>query len=364
MRLINLLPWLPGHSGFDSYVQRVLPGIDGLRLQLDNNGKYQLLPSDGWLPQAPSWSPSFRTRLLQRYSLAQHGANLHDIFNTYKLSPNNIETIYSPFFDALLGFSNIPQLITCHDLTPLICSNSFKAWLRYRFWQPRHCRVATKLIAISRYVADQLVDFGVEPHRIEVIPNGIQIDRTPVLSPLTQDIVAIARHDLNKNLPALLRGIHQLQKLWPQWSGTLRIIGRNSRQTNLLRKLQNRLTRPNQIVMINHLPYDELLLLLRSSIALVSASTEEGFDYPVLEAKAEGIPTLISDIPVHTEFHSDSSLFFPPDDDGTIFARHVISLCNDTALWGQLSSSGLKLAHSLSLSRQVTEINSLINSLA
>ena len=58
-------------------------------------------------------------------------------------------------------------------------SNSRKAWLRYRLWQPRHCRVATRLIAISRYVADQLVEFGVKPDRIEVISNGIHI---PLLS--------------------------------------------------------------------------------------------------------------------------------------------------------------------------------------
>ena len=32
-RLINLLSWLPGHSGFGSYVQRVVPQLDGLRLQ-------------------------------------------------------------------------------------------------------------------------------------------------------------------------------------------------------------------------------------------------------------------------------------------------------------------------------------------
>ena len=77
----------------------------------------------------------------------------------------------------------VPQLITCHDLTPLVASNSSKAWLRYRFWQPLHCRVAAWLIAISRYVADQLVEFGVESDRIEVIPNGIQIQRPPVLAP-------------------------------------------------------------------------------------------------------------------------------------------------------------------------------------
>ena len=72
--------------------------------------------------------------------------------------------------------------------------NSSKAWLRYRFWQPRHCRTATKLIAISRYVADQLVDFGIEADRIEVIPNGIKIQRPPVLNPISEDLLVLARH--------------------------------------------------------------------------------------------------------------------------------------------------------------------------
>ena len=104
--------------------------------------------------------------------------------------------------------------------------------------------------------------------------------------------------------------------------------------------------------------------MVRASMALLSASREEGFDYPVLEAKAEGIPTLISDIPVHQEFHSESSLFFPLDDDGTALARRVIDLCREPALWWQLSLSGLKLARSLSVDRQVDSIRAQIRALA
>ena len=95
---------------------------------------------------------------------------------------------------------------------------------------------------------------------------------------------------------------------------------------------------------------------LRSSLALLSASTEEGFDYPVLEAKAEGTPTLISDIPVHREFHQDSSLFFPVDDDGGALADHVIACLQDRGLWTQLSQAGCALAHRLSLAAQVASI--------
>ena len=302
-------------------------------------------------------------RFLQRYSLVQHGLDLSALLQRDGIKLNQIESIYSPFFDALLCWPHLPQLITCHDLTPLVASNSRKAWLRYRLWQPRHCRVATRVIAISRYVADQLVEFGVEPDRIEVIPNGIHIPRPPVLTPFSEDLLALARHDVNKNLPALLRGAAQLQRLCPQWRGVLRIVGRSGRQTGLVQRLHRQLPRPEQVVLIERLPQDQLLACLRSSMALLSASTEEGFDYPVLEAKAEGIPTLISGIPVHREFHAESSLFFPVDDDGTALAHHLIDLRRDHCLWGDLSKRGLELARLLSVERQVEAISAQIMSL-
>ena len=108
--------------------------------------------------------------------------------------------------------------------------------------------------------------------------------------------------------------------------------------------MHRQLPRPEQVQLIDALPQAKLLEYLRSSLALLSASTEEGFDYPVLEAKAEGTPTLISDIPVHREFHQDSSLFFPVDDDGGALADHVIACLQDRGLWMQLSQGGYALA--------------------
>ena len=168
-RLINLLSWSPGHSGFGSYVQRVVPQLDGLRLQLGADGQGQLVPANRWTPNSPPWAPGQPMRFLQRYSLVQHGLDLPALLQRHRFAADQLEGIYSPFFDALLVWPEVPQLITCHDLTPLVASNSLKAWLRYRFWQPRHCRTATRLIAISRYVADQLVDFGVEADQIEAV---------------------------------------------------------------------------------------------------------------------------------------------------------------------------------------------------
>jgi glycosyltransferase involved in cell wall biosynthesis len=347
--LINLLSWQPGHSGFGSYVQRVGPGIPGTRLQLDDQGRACLIPFDQWMTQAPPLAPGRLMRLLQRNAVIQHGQGLKRLLHRAGLRP---EVIYSPFFDALLAFPQIPQLITCHDLTPLSYPNSRKAWLKYRFWQPRHLACATRVVAISRHVAEQLIAFGVASDRVVVVPNGIAVVRPPVPAPASEDLLVIARHDANKNLLGLLKALATAQKRLPQWHGVLRIVGRGVVDSAELQAFRRALPRPDGLELIEELNPAQLLAMLRGSLALVSASLEEGFDYPVLEAKAEGIPTLLSQISVHDEFHAGTSLFFPAEGGEEAFAVGLSELLTDSRLWWDLSARGRQLALSLSVTLQ------------
>ena len=358
--LINLLPWQPGYSGFGSYVTRVIPGIKGMRLQLNCDGNACLVPHRQWRPEAPPFAPGRWMRWLQRNAIVQHGFRLKRLLGDSGLHP---EVIYSPFFDALLDLPQIPQLITCHDLTPLTYPNSRKAWLKYRFWQPRHLACATLVVAISRHVADQLMAFGMSSDRLVVVPNGIAEVAFPVLNPQSFDLLVIARHDPNKNLRGLLRAIAGAQRRLPRWRGVVRIVGRGVAASAELQGLRRALPRPEGLVFIDRLSAHELRTTIRGSLALVSASLEEGFDYPVLEAKSEGIPTLLSDIPVHREFHDTSSLFFPVDDDGGVLAEHLSQLIADRLLWQQLSLSGQDRARSLSVVSQQQQILGLMNQL-
>ena len=357
-QLVNLLSWRRGYSGFSSYVQRVMPGIPGTRLQLDSEGRICFIPFSQWTLAPPPLAPGRFRRMLQRNGMLQHGFRLKHFFHCSGCRP---DVIYSPFFDALLGFSKIPQIITCHDLTPLYYPNSRKAWLKYRFWQPRHLACAAKVVAISRHVADQLIAFGVSADRIVVIPNGIEVIRPPVFAPASEDLLVIARHDTNKNLVGLLKALAVAQQLLPNWHGVMRIVGRGVADSAELQNLQRSLPRPQGLQLIKRLESAQLLATLRSSLALVSASLEEGFDYPVLEAKAEGIPTLLSKIPVHSEFHSESSLFFPAKDGERIFVAELSRLLNDAELWRNLSELGRDLAFSLSVSRQQYVLNAQID---
>ena len=338
-----------------------MPGIPGIRLQLNAQGQACLIPFEQWASQAPPLAPSRLMRLLQRNAMVQHGQRLKRLLRRADLQP---ELIYSPFFDALLGFPQIPQLITCHDLTPLSHPNSRKAWLKYRLWQPRHLACATQVVAISQHVADQLVAFGVAADRLVVVPNGIAVVRPPVPAPASEDLLVIARHDANKNLMGLLKALARAQQRLPQWRGVLRIVGRGVVDSEELQAWRGGLPRPEGLELIQQLNPGQLLSTLRSSLALVSASLEEGFDYPVLEAKAEGIPTLLSQIPVHAEFHAGSSLFFPAEDGEEAFAAALARLLADSRLWWDLSASGRELALCLSVTHQQRALNAQISQLS
>lgn len=59
---------------------------------------------------------------------------------------------------------------------------------------------------------------------------------------------------------------------------------------------------------------DDALLpqLYANAAGLIAASVEEGFDLPVLEGMAAGVPLLLSDIPVHREVARDFASHFDP----------------------------------------------------
>ncbi|MEO7148056.1 MAG: glycosyltransferase, partial [Terrimesophilobacter sp.] len=75
--------------------------------------------------------------------------------------------------------------------------------------------------------------------------------------------------------------------------------------------------------------------LVGEATALVSASFEEGFGIPIIEALAIGTPVACSDIPVFREVGGDAAVYFDPRDPGDI-AQAILSLEKDR-LWEELS---------------------------
>ncbi|MGT2427026.1 glycosyltransferase [Amnibacterium kyonggiense] len=82
--------------------------------------------------------------------------------------------------------------------------------------------------------------------------------------------------------------------------------------------------------------------LLDRATALVSASRDEGFGLPVVEAMQRGVPVVLTDVPIFREVGGDAALFAPAGD-AAAFAAAVRGL-EDPGEWAARSAAALEQA--------------------
>jgi glycosyltransferase involved in cell wall biosynthesis len=68
------------------------------------------------------------------------------------------------------------------------------------------------------------------------------------------------------------------------------------------------------IKILGMIEYDEVLQLMRNSVAVINPSRFEGWSSTVEEARSMGKRLILSDIPVHREQNPRTAVFFPPED--------------------------------------------------
>jgi glycosyltransferase involved in cell wall biosynthesis len=101
--------------------------------------------------------------------------------------------------------------------------------------------------------------------------------------------------------------------------------------------------------------------LLRAT-ALVSASRDEGFGIPLVEAMTAGTPLVVSDIPIFREVGGDAALYAPVDDPSA-FAAAVRSL-EDPEEWAARSAAVTARARQFSWDASAARLLPLLLELA
>ena len=101
--------------------------------------------------------------------------------------------------------------------------------------------------------------------------------------------------------------------------------------------------------------------LLRSR-ALISASYDEGFGIPVVEAMGQGVPVILSDLAIFKEVAGDAGLFFDANDEHSL-AAHIQKL-GDKAFWGSQSEKCLAQSQKFDWQRSADELLALVRSLS
>ena len=152
----------------------------------------------------------------------------------------------------------------------------------------------------------------------------------------TKNLIYIGSFMPYKNVETLIKG----SALEPEF--TLHLLSRISEERkSSLHRLASQ--SGANVVFHNGVTDNEYKELLLSAFALVSASKDEGFGIPLVEAMQIGTPVVVSELEIFREVADAAGTYFDPDSSGS-FAKAIISL-EDLSNWKQKSALSVNQAN-------------------
>ena len=178
---------------------------------------------------------------------------------------------------------------------------------------------------------------------------------SPKTGPKTKNLVYMGSFMPYKNVELLIKAMEEL----PEYTLTLCSKVDPKRREQLLASAGQ--DARSRIVFVNGMSEAKYSEILDESFALVTASRDEGFGIPVIEAMSRSIPVVLSDIPIFREVASEAGHFFDPESSND-FALSIKGL-DEIGSWQQASKTSLERAKTFSWDESADTLNLLLQSL-
>ena len=303
------------------------------------------------------------------YFLANDPKNpLLELFLPRRLNKQGASVVFSPMQTMGSLGKKYRLILTLHDLIyykhrkPPV----FLAWPIRLAWRLFHLSFAPVRLLLNR--ADAVVTISettkslIEINRLTRRPvtvvynaSSMPVVGSSKIGPKTKNLVYMGSFMPYKNVELLIKGMEDL----PEFTLTLcSKVDPNRREQLLASAVQDARSR---IVFVNGMSEAKYSEILDDSFALVTASKDEGFGIPVIEAMSRSIPVVLSDIPIFREVASEAGHFFNPDSPSD-FALAVKSL-EANGSWQQASKTSLERAKAFSWDDSAGKLNLLVQSL-
>jgi glycosyltransferase involved in cell wall biosynthesis len=274
--------------------------------------------------------------------------SVREIFLAAKLRREEISVLFSPMQTTSSIFRNFKLISSLHDLiyyrhrnppahfNPIVKLIWFCFHLSY--WPQRTLlNLADAVVTVSETTKRQMLHHALTKREITVLHNAAEpcefVERKNRSD--SRDLVYMGSFIGYKNVETLIQGMGLIP------DHRLLVTSRiSARRLTQLQGLANSVGA--NVVFLNGTTDDEYFALLRNSKALVSASLDEGFGIPLVEAMERGTPVVTSDIEIFEEVAGPAGLRFQarcPQE----FATQILAL-NDAEFWQELSEQSLRQA--------------------
>ncbi|MEX2481036.1 MAG: glycosyltransferase family 4 protein [Gammaproteobacteria bacterium] len=280
-RVVAPVPWFPLASArFGQY-----GAYAGVPYEEDSDGlavyhpRYLVMPKLSWY-FAPALQYVATRRLVRRL----HAEQPVDVIDAHYFYPDGVAAV-------MLGRDlGVPVCISARgsDINHIA---EFPLARRWILWAAAH---ADGLITVAGALRDRLIELGVAGERIEVLRNGVDLERfrPMVREPLRRELDLEGRVLLSVGNLIELKGHHLvIEALASMAEGTLLIIGEGPMRTALMR-LARECGVADRVRFVGLVAQAELPRYYAAADVLVLASSREGWANVLLEAMACGTPVV------------------------------------------------------------------------
>jgi glycosyltransferase involved in cell wall biosynthesis len=334
---------------------------------VDPHNEYFLLCYEQDREQIRALAPSFS---LVRESAAQYSLREH-LSIPAKLRRLRVDLFHTPHY-VLPLFIRCRAVVTVHDVIHLLFPQYLPSSLagRYaRFMIRRAVERAELVLTVSNASKrDLLTFFDLDPDKIVVIPNGIDVSiaeppPVEVLTRVRERYQLTGRFLLfagnikpHKNLERLIAAFGQLKAGSDFEDLTLIVIGDEISRYPELRRAVEKYRLRGSVRFFGFVPEPTLVALYQMADVFVFPSLYEGFGLPPLEAMANGTPVVTSNISSLPEVVGDAALTVDPYNIDDI-AGAIRQLLTDRQLRARLITDGYERARGFSWERSVAQIH-------
>lgn len=251
----------------------------------------------------------------------------------------------------------VPMVVTFHGMD--IAVERKGAQLRTR---RRVFREAGRILAVSRFIADRLLEAGCPPEKLTLHHIGVDTDRFAPGDPAGRrpsEVLFVGRLVAKKGAIHLVRAMRAVQEAVPEAEAVF--AGDGSRRIGLEEEAARLGVRCR---FLGIQAPDEVRALMRRATVLCAPSVvaadgnAEGLPITIMEAQASGLPVVAFPSGGSAEglVHERTGFLAPPGDEDAL-ARGLVRLLTDAEVWRRFSQAARAYALAeFDLARQTAEL--------